>query len=158
MGQFLKGEQADGASWFVVQHKWSYFGVVGLRKIIEYANTIRVQDLNRAREIQKNLLDKSRVEDKRLQVLFYNKMAHELGGDFYRVFRGGKDRYLVGCFDVAGKNISGSLATLALGACFSALELFKFEGGRGKNHPVYQQPGPGSEPPGDLCYRRFVLY
>jgi sigma-B regulation protein RsbU (phosphoserine phosphatase) len=43
-------------------------------------------------------------------------MAHELGGDFYRVFRIGKDRYLVGCFDVAGKNISGSLATMALGA------------------------------------------
>jgi sigma-B regulation protein RsbU (phosphoserine phosphatase) len=33
---------------------------------------------------------------------------------------------------VAGKNISGSLATMALGACFSALELFKFEGGAEK--------------------------
>jgi sigma-B regulation protein RsbU (phosphoserine phosphatase) len=56
-------------------------------------------------------------------------MAHELGGDFYRVFKSGKDRYLVGCFDVAGKNISGSLATMSLGACFTSLDLFKFEGG-----------------------------
>jgi sigma-B regulation protein RsbU (phosphoserine phosphatase) len=55
-------------------------------------------------------------------------MAHELGGDFYRVFRSGTDRYLVGCFDVAGKNISASLATMALGACFSALELLAYKG------------------------------
>jgi sigma-B regulation protein RsbU (phosphoserine phosphatase) len=57
-------------------------------------------------------------------------MAHELGGDFYRAFRSGPDRYLIGCFDVAGKSISGSLATMALGACFSALELLTFQGGR----------------------------
>jgi sigma-B regulation protein RsbU (phosphoserine phosphatase) len=89
---------------------------------------IRVRDLIQAGEIQKHLLEKSRVNDKRFQVLLYNKMAHELGGDFYRVFRSGDDRYLVGCFDVAGKNISGSLATMALGACFSALELLTFQG------------------------------
>jgi sigma-B regulation protein RsbU (phosphoserine phosphatase) len=112
----------------VVQHNHSYLGLVALRRIIERCSSIQGRDLIRAGEIQQNLLDKSRVDDKRLQVLLYNKMAHELGGDFYRVFRSSKDRYLIGCFDVAGKNISGSLTTMALGACFSALELFQFEG------------------------------
>jgi sigma-B regulation protein RsbU (phosphoserine phosphatase) len=132
METFLKGSRRDETPWFVVRHKQSYLGVVGLHTIIERTNSLQVRDLIRAGEIQQNLLDKSRVEDKRLQVLLYNKMAHELGGDFYRVFKSGRDRYLIGCFDVAGKNISGSLATMALGACFSALELFKFEGGAEK--------------------------
>jgi sigma-B regulation protein RsbU (phosphoserine phosphatase) len=132
MKTFLRGDRRDEAPWFVVQHNQSYLGVAGLQKILERSNSLQVRDLIRAGEIQQNLLDKSRIDDKRLQVLLYNKMAHELGGDFYRVFKGGKDRYLIGCFDVAGKNISGSLATMALGACFSALELFKFEGGAEK--------------------------
>ncbi|GHT87356.1 hypothetical protein FACS1894137_14560 [Spirochaetia bacterium] len=129
MARFLKEETAgDSAAWFVVQYKQVYLGLVELRAIIEYTNTLRVRDLTQAGEIQRNLLDKSQVKDSRFEVLLYNKMAHELGGDFYRVFRSSKDRYLVGCFDVSGKNISGSLATMALGACFSALELLQFEG------------------------------
>ncbi|GHV32118.1 hypothetical protein AGMMS4952_21970 [Spirochaetia bacterium] len=125
-GYDVSGE--DGPPWFVVLHKGAYLGVVGFNKIVDHTNTIRVRDLIQAGEIQRNLLDKSKVTDERFQVLLYNKMAHELGGDFYRVFRSGKDRYLVGCFDVAGKNISGSLATMALGACFSALELLTYGG------------------------------
>jgi sigma-B regulation protein RsbU (phosphoserine phosphatase) len=132
MKTFLGGSRRDEAPWFVAQHNQSYMGLAGLHKIIERSNSLQVRDLVLAGEIQQNLLDKSRVNDKRLRVLLYNKMAHELGGDFYRVFKSGKDRYLIGCFDVAGKNISGSLATMALGACFSALELFKFEGGAEK--------------------------
>jgi sigma-B regulation protein RsbU (phosphoserine phosphatase) len=148
VASFLKGEQGDDASWFVVLHKGVYLGVAGLRKIIEYTNNIQVRDLMRAGEIQQNLLDKSQVNDKRLQILLYNKMAHELGGDFYRIFRSGKDRYLVGCFDVAGKNISGSLATMALGACFSALELFKFEGGAEKTTQFINSLVRDVNPPG----------
>jgi sigma-B regulation protein RsbU (phosphoserine phosphatase) len=129
---FLQEDWRDRASWFVVQHDHSYLGLAGLHRVIKSADSIKAQDLIRAGEIQQNLLEKSRIDDRRLQVLLYNKMAHELGGDFYRVFKSGKDRYLIGCFDVAGKNISGSLATMALGACFSALELFKFEGGAEK--------------------------
>jgi sigma-B regulation protein RsbU (phosphoserine phosphatase) len=148
VASFLKGEQGDDASWFLVLHKGAYLGVAGLRKVIEHTNNIQVRDLIRAGEIQQNLLDKSRVNDKRFQILLYNKMAHELGGDFYRVFRSGKDRYLVGCFDVAGKNISGSLATMALGACFSALELFKFEGGAEKTTQFINSLVRDVNPPG----------
>jgi sigma-B regulation protein RsbU (phosphoserine phosphatase) len=148
VASFLKGEQGDDASWFVVLHKGACLGVAGLRKIIEHSHNIQGRDLIRAGEIQQNLLDKSSVNDKRLQILLYNKMAHELGGDFYRVFRSGKDRYLVGCFDVAGKNISGSLATMALGACFSALELFKFEGGAEKTTQFINSLVRDVNPPG----------
>jgi sigma-B regulation protein RsbU (phosphoserine phosphatase) len=55
-------------------------------------------------------------------------MAHEIGGDFYRVYQPDKDHIVVGCFDVAGKNISGALTTMALGACFSSFELFQYVG------------------------------
>jgi sigma-B regulation protein RsbU (phosphoserine phosphatase) len=132
LDQFLKARQGNAGSWYPVRHRDAYLGIISFFKILEYNNKLRTQDLLKAGEIQRNLLEKSLVQDKRLSVLLYNKMAHELGGDFYRVFRSGKDRYLVGCFDVAGKNISGSLATMALGACFTALELFKFEGGAEK--------------------------
>jgi sigma-B regulation protein RsbU (phosphoserine phosphatase) len=123
----LKSVRGKDTFWFVVQHRRSYLGVVSLQKMLEYTNTLRSQDLIAAREIQNNLLQKSVINDRRLSLLFYNQMAHEIGGDFYRVFKSGGDRYLVGCFDVAGKNVSGSMATMALGACFSSMELFKFD-------------------------------
>jgi sigma-B regulation protein RsbU (phosphoserine phosphatase) len=123
----IKGGQREETLWFIVQHRRSYLGIVSLQKILEYTNTLRSQDLFKAGEIQKNLLQKSMIDDKRISLLFYNQMAHEIGGDFYRVFKSGADRYLIGCFDVAGKNISGSLATMALGACFSAMELLDYD-------------------------------
>jgi sigma-B regulation protein RsbU (phosphoserine phosphatase) len=95
--------------------------------MLEYTNTLRSQDLINAGDIQKNLLQKSVINDPRISLLFFNQMAHEVGGDFYRTFKSGPDRYLVACFDVAGKNISGSMATMALGACFSAMELFNYD-------------------------------
>ncbi|MDR2029425.1 MAG: serine/threonine-protein phosphatase [Treponema sp.] len=123
----LRNVQGEETFWFVVQHRRSYLGVISLQKMLEYTNTLRSQDLIKAGEIQSNLLRKSHINDSRISLLFYNQMAHEIGGDFYRVFKSGPDRYLVACFDVAGKNISGSMATMALGACFSSMELFKYD-------------------------------
>jgi sigma-B regulation protein RsbU (phosphoserine phosphatase) len=125
--EFIKAQE-DSPVWFIVQHKRAYLGIVSLQQMLEYLNALRSQDLNTAGEIQKNLLQKSRINDKRMNCFFYNRMAHEIGGDFYRVFKSGNDGYLIGCFDVAGKNISGAMATMALGACFTAFELFKYEG------------------------------
>ncbi|MDR2768225.1 MAG: SpoIIE family protein phosphatase [Treponema sp.] len=123
----LSEEQSE-ATWYVVQHRRSYLGMLSLRRMLEYTNAIRTQDLNRASEIQDWLLDKSSVKDKRFDLCLFNAMAHEIGGDFYRVYQADKDRYLVGCFDVAGKNISGAMTTMALGACFAAFELFQYVG------------------------------
>jgi sigma-B regulation protein RsbU (phosphoserine phosphatase) len=82
--------------------------------------------LNQASEIQKHLLKKSFVSDKRFDLALVNTMAHEIGGDFYRVYQASSDKYLVACFDVAGKNVSGAMTTMALGSCFASFELFKF--------------------------------
>ena len=114
--------------WYVVQHRRSYLGIVSLKKILEYTNSLRSQDLIRAGEIQQHLLQKSEINDKRFNLCLFNHMAHEIGGDFYRVYQPDKDHILVGCFDVAGKNISGALTTMALGACFSSFELFQYVG------------------------------
>ncbi|MDR2662365.1 MAG: serine/threonine-protein phosphatase [Treponema sp.] len=119
-------------SWYIVHHRRSYLGIVSLKKMLEYTTTLRNQDLNRAGEIQQHLLGKSTVRDKRFSLFLFNNMAHEIGGDFYRVYQADKDHCLVSCFDVAGKNISGALTTMALGACFAAFELFEYVGSADK--------------------------
>jgi len=123
--EVLKQESYETV-WYVVQHRRSYLGIVSLKKIIEYTNELRKQDLTRAGEIQQHLLQKSETNDKRFSLCLFNHMAHEIGGDYYRVYQPDKDHVLVGCFDVAGKNISGALTTMALGACFSSFELFQY--------------------------------
>ncbi len=114
--------------WYIVQHHRSYLGIVNLRRMLEHLNEIRAQDLRRAGEIQRYLLHKAPVTNPAFSLTFFNRMAHEIGGDFYRSAQIGKDQYVVACFDVAGKNISGALATEALGAFFTALRLFSFQG------------------------------
>ncbi|MDR1374700.1 MAG: serine/threonine-protein phosphatase [Treponema sp.] len=123
----LKNSRGDTPNWFVVQHKRSYLGTVSLQQMLEYMNTLRSQDLKTAGEIQKHLLNQPVLKDSRINLFFYNQMAHEIGGDFYRVFKKG-DNCLVACFDAAGKNITGAMTTMALGACFTAFELFDYEG------------------------------
>jgi sigma-B regulation protein RsbU (phosphoserine phosphatase) len=122
----VKKYRGDSSVWYIVQYRRSYLGIVSLRQMMEYINTIHSQDLNRAGEIQNHLLQKTFVRDKRFNVVFFNNMAHEVGGDFFRVYQATQDRYMVCCFDVAGKNISGAMTTMALGACFTAFELFRY--------------------------------
>ncbi|MDR2072212.1 MAG: SpoIIE family protein phosphatase [Spirochaetaceae bacterium] len=124
----IKIDQGKFPAWFMVRHNQRYFGIISLQHMLEYINTLRFQDMKIAGEIQKKILGKSIVNmDKRFQLLFYNRMAHEIGGDYYRVFKQGDHRYLAACFDVSGKNIAGSMATMTLGACFSTLELFRHQ-------------------------------
>jgi sigma-B regulation protein RsbU (phosphoserine phosphatase) len=125
--QALESGQSEVA-WYIVQHRRSYLGIVSLKKMLEYTTTLRNQDLVRAGEIQQYLLEKSTMNDRRFHATLFNHMAHEVGGDFYRIYQADKDRYLVGCFDVAGKNISGALTTMALGTCFAAFEQFQYVG------------------------------
>jgi sigma-B regulation protein RsbU (phosphoserine phosphatase) len=123
----LETTRWDDTSWYVVQHKKKYLGVVNLRQMMEYLDGVRFRDILRAGEIQGNLLNQALVRDPRFTLLPYNRMANEVGGDYYRTLRISKDLFLVGCFDVAGKNISGSLVTMSIGACFAALELVHYK-------------------------------
>ncbi|MCL1928447.1 MAG: serine/threonine-protein phosphatase [Treponema sp.] len=116
----------DDPGWYVVEHKHKYFGIVNLRQMMEYSEEIQTRDLKRAGEIQKNLLIQPELQDVRFSFLSYNRMANIVGGDWYKPLRINKDLYLIGCFDVAGKNISGALVTMSLGTCFAALELVAY--------------------------------
>jgi sigma-B regulation protein RsbU (phosphoserine phosphatase) len=121
----IKIDQGKFPAWFMVQHKQRYFGMVSLQQMLEYINMLRSRDLRNAGEIQKYLLQESqaRIKDERFQFLLYNRMAHETGGDFYHAYKSGADSFLVACFDVAGKNLAGSMTTMALGSCLATLEI-----------------------------------
>jgi sigma-B regulation protein RsbU (phosphoserine phosphatase) len=127
----LRQTRWDDPAWYVVEHKKKYLGIVNLRQMLEYGDGIRARDILRAGEIQKNLLAQPAISDPRFTFLSYNRMANEAGGDWFKTLRLNRDLYLVGCFDVAGKNISGSLVTMSLGSSFAMLELLNY----GENNP-----------------------
>jgi sigma-B regulation protein RsbU (phosphoserine phosphatase) len=122
----LKQTRWDDPAWYVVEHGKKYFGIVSLRQMLEYLDGIQARDIARAGEIQKNLLAQPAISDPRFTLLSYNRMANEVGGDWFKTLQLSKDLYLIGCFDVAGKNISGSLVTMSLGSCFAMLELINY--------------------------------
>jgi len=122
----ILNQESYETAWYVVQFRRSYMGIVSARKILEHTNAMRNHDLHLTRDIQQYLLKKSLITDKRFDLCLFNRMAHEVGGDFYCVYRLDKDRILVGCFDVAGKNVSAALTTVALGTCFTSFELFQY--------------------------------
>jgi sigma-B regulation protein RsbU (phosphoserine phosphatase) len=126
--EYFSGDPGKDAVWFVLEYNHKYFGIASLQNMLKRINDLRSRDLAQAREIQKKLLEKAVIDDKRMELLFYNKMANEIGGDFYQVFQIWKGQYMVGCFDVAAQNISGSMAAMALGACFETLVLSDYDG------------------------------
>jgi sigma-B regulation protein RsbU (phosphoserine phosphatase) len=126
--EYFAGDPGKDAVWFILEYNHAYYGIVSLRNMLRHINSLRSQDMAQAREIQKKLLEKAVVDDKRIKLLFYNKMANEIGGDFYQVFQIWKGQYLAGCFDVEAQNISGSMTAMALGACFETLVLSDYNG------------------------------
>jgi sigma-B regulation protein RsbU (phosphoserine phosphatase) len=126
--EYFAGDPGKDAVWFILEYNHKYLGIVSLQNMLKYTNSLRAQDMALAREIQKKLLGKAMIDDKRIKLIFYNKMANEIGGDFYQVFQIWKGQYMVGCFDVAAQNISGSMAAMALGACFETLVLSDYDG------------------------------
>ena len=56
------------------------------------------------------------------QINVWNKMANALGGDYYEALQLTDTTFLVGCFDVSGKNVAASLLTVALGSFFKMIK------------------------------------
>jgi len=103
----------------------SYYGIVPVAKINEKIEELRTQDLEKAATIQQNILTKNSDTKKfTFDVCIWNKMANLVGGDFYVAKELSEDKYIVGCFDVSGKNVSASLLTVTLGSLFSMFKLF----------------------------------
>lgn len=116
----------QGARFFAVFYRKSFFGIVGLHEMLTRMTEIRSRDMAKARMVQQHLLESDTKKDPRYTLLTLNHMANEVGGDFYKdfAFQDG-DRHIIGCFDVSGKNVAASLSTMAIGSVFSALKYFQ---------------------------------
>lgn len=103
----------------------SYYGIVSVAKINEKLEDLRRQDLEKAGTIQQNILKvNSETGNFPFYVSTWNKMANQVGGDFYVAKDFGEGKFLVGCFDVSGKNVSAALLTVTLGSIFSMFKFF----------------------------------
>ncbi len=56
------------------------------------------------------------------KVAIWNKMANPVGGDFYIAQQVSSSSYILGVFDVSGKNVSAALLTVTIGSFFAALK------------------------------------
>lgn len=116
-----------GARFFAVYFHKSFFGIVGLREMLTRVSDLRTRDMAKAHIVQQHLLDPGIIiKDQRYSLFTWNRMANEVGGDFYKdfCFKDG-DRHLIGCFDVAGKNVAAALTTMAIGSFFTTLKYFE---------------------------------
>ncbi len=113
-----------GVIFFPVFNSRSFLGIVSLDDFLERIADIREQDLQKASVIQQNLLPHDEdFAQLPFKITAWNRMANALGGDFYQVEKLDEKKYLVGCYDVSGKNVAASLLTIAVGSFFRTLKL-----------------------------------
>ncbi len=126
MDKILEMNRKNDSKFFSVYFRRNFLGIVGLHDFLQRVTEIRNQDMAKAQTVQENLLEKDEnVRELPFSLTTWNKMANEVGGDFYKCFCVEKDKkYIVGCFDVSGKNVSAALSTMAIGSFFSALKHF----------------------------------
>ena len=108
---------------FLIYHDGRILGIGNYLKLVNHITFLQNMELNRARSIQQFLLEKSVLSDPGFEYKIHTEMAHELGGDFYKLLEVREDYYMIGCFDVSGKDISASLATAILSSCFTTLKM-----------------------------------
>ena len=100
----------------------SFYGIMSISKMNAKLEELRAQDMAKAAAIQQNMLKKnSDVKKFPFDVCIWNKMANAVGGDYYIAKELCEGRYLIGCFDVSGKNVSAALLTVTLGSIFSMM-------------------------------------
>jgi sigma-B regulation protein RsbU (phosphoserine phosphatase) len=106
---------------FIVYLNGAYFGVTDLRSLVSRSARLRDQDLAKAKEVQESAMSRGQLPATSWQHAKMVRMAYDVGGDFYQEIAWSDGVCFLGCFDVSGKGISGSLVTSALGGFFSAL-------------------------------------
>lgn len=123
MDTILSENKNHDTKFFCVYHQRSFLGIVGLHDFLQRITDIRKQDMSKAHAVQQHLLEGVETADKTPFYLnTWNKMANEVGGDFFKCFCIEKNKkYIVACFDVSGKNVAAALSTIAIGSFFSAL-------------------------------------
>lgn len=123
----LSAAQRDyNVSFFpIFHHRKSFYGLMSFDALLERIADIRRQDMEKARVVQQGILpDASSLAELPFKVCAWNRMANPIGGDLYATYKLSDSKYLVGCFDVSGKNVAAALVTIALGSFFSALKRF----------------------------------
>ena len=106
----------------VLLNNRSFYGIMSIAKMNSKLEELRAQDMEKAAAIQQNMLKKNADAKKfPFDVCIWNKMANLVGGDYYIAKELCEGRYLIGCFDVSGKNVSASLLTVTLGSIFSMM-------------------------------------
>jgi sigma-B regulation protein RsbU (phosphoserine phosphatase) len=119
--QKLMDARANGP--FLVYHAGRYLGVSGVREVLMHSALLRAEDLEQAKRVQDNFMYISKEIHPALNFCWFNKMAHEVGGDFIQWRRLNSDLWLLGLFDLAGKGVSAALSTSLITAYFATLEL-----------------------------------
>lgn len=108
----------------VLLNNRSFYGIVSIAKMNAKLEELRSQDMEKAAAIQQNMLKKNSDTKKfPFDVCIWNRMANAVGGDYYVAKEFGEGRYMIGCFDVSGKNVSASLLTVTLGSIFAMLSV-----------------------------------
>ena len=106
----------------VLLNNRSFYGIVSIAKMNAKLEELRAQDMSKAAAIQQNMLKKNSDAKKfPFDVCIFNRMANAVGGDYYIAKEMCEGRYLIGCFDVSGKNVSAALLTVTLGSIFSMM-------------------------------------
>lgn len=115
--------------YFIVRvNNRSFYGIVSVEKINSKLQELQLKDLEKAEEIQQNMLRKnSDTKGFPFDVCIWNKMANRVGGDYYVAKKVSDGKYFIGCFDVSGKNFSASLLTVTLGSIFSMFKMMNTE-------------------------------
>jgi len=106
---------------FLVFLDGQYYGLTDLRRLVSRSAKLREQDLEKAREVQEGSLAKDRLPTTKWERSRLVRMAYGVGGDFYQEMSWADGTCFLGCFDVSGKGISGSLVTAALDGFFAAV-------------------------------------
>ena len=122
-GKVNKVAISDEIKHFVVLiNNRSFYGIMSVAQMNSKLEELRTRDLEKATAIQQNMLKKnSNTKDFPFSVCIWNKMANAVGGDYYIAKEISEGKYLIGCFDVSGKNVSAALLTVTLGSIFSML-------------------------------------
>lgn len=106
---------------FLVFLDGQYFGVTDLQRLVSRSARLREQDLGKAREVQEGSLSRDHLPATKWERSRLVRMAYGVGGDFYQEMAWADGTCFLGCFDVSGKGVSGSLVTSALGGFFGAV-------------------------------------
>lgn len=111
-----------------INDKWDValfaFFIVSVLLVFEVADKIIIKDeLSVAREIQKSILPKSKIEIDGYDIAYYSESSAEIGGDFL-TFLNKRNTIIVG--DISGKGIAAALFMLQCHALIKFIDELNF--------------------------------